>query len=255
MTREFDALMKRCPPQEHQVGSRRGHLERRRRTRHRLRRPGRPRDRRGSRRGDGTHRRRRNLRRAGAGGGSIAAGNFGVAGGTLIISTAGGSRRRRPGRDRRRYMASTCIAAEAIKLDLVTRMIAADTQDQDEMMRRVVESLQDRLNDVTGRVGLLLKRITTLKIRPEDNESRKRRAQSRIGAPHPRQSRRRERENDDRSHHRPHAEGPAVAREDITRNLDNAAASTTSTPPSAPLSDDDPGRATAGGCTAASNLR
>ncbi len=99
------------------------------------------------------------------GGGSLAAGGFGVAGGTLLLTSVGGLAGGGVAAAGVRYspLGSQAIAAEAVKLDLVARMVLADAPDRDEKMRRVVESLQDRLNEVTGRVSLLVEKIESLK--------------------------------------------------------------------------------------------
>lgn len=99
------------------------------------------------------------------GGGSLAAGGFGVAGGTLLLTGVGGLAGAGVAAAGVRYspLGSQAIASEAVKLDLVARMVLADAPDRDEKMRRVVESLQERLNDVTNRIGLLVETINTLK--------------------------------------------------------------------------------------------
>ncbi|MCY4671593.1 MULTISPECIES: hypothetical protein [unclassified Rhodococcus (in: high G+C Gram-positive bacteria)] len=99
------------------------------------------------------------------GGGSLAAGGFGVAGGTLLLTGVGGLAGAGVAAAGVRYspLGSQAIAGEAVKLDLVARMVLADAPDRDEKMRRVVESLQERLNDVTDRIGLLVETINTLK--------------------------------------------------------------------------------------------
>ncbi|CAM2972645.1 Chromosome partition protein Smc [Prescottella defluvii] len=99
------------------------------------------------------------------GGGSLAAGGFGVAGGTLLLTGVGGLAGGGVAAAGVRYspLGSQAIAAEAVKLDLVARMVLADAPDRDEKIRRVVESLQDRLNEVTDRVGLLVEKIESLK--------------------------------------------------------------------------------------------
>lgn len=99
------------------------------------------------------------------GGGSLAAGGFGVAGGTLLLTGVGGLAGAGVAAAGVRYspLGSQAIASEAVKLDLVARMVLVDAPDRDEKMRRVVESLQERLNEVTDRIGLLVETINTLK--------------------------------------------------------------------------------------------
>lgn len=99
------------------------------------------------------------------GGGSLAAGGFGVAGGTILISGIGGVTGAGAAATGTRYspLASRSVTADAIKLDLVARVIIADSPDRDEKMRRVVESLQESINALSDRTKLLAEKIAELK--------------------------------------------------------------------------------------------
>ncbi|MGC5248841.1 hypothetical protein ACPXB3_18170 [Gordonia sp. DT219] len=102
---------------------------------------------------------------AALGGGSLAAGGFGIAGGTLLLSGVGGFAFAGAAAAGTRFspLASRTIAAEAVKLDLVARMVLADAPNRDEKIRRVVESLQETINDLSDRTKLLVDRIESLK--------------------------------------------------------------------------------------------
>lgn len=55
------------------------------------------------------------------------------------------------------------IAIDAIKLDLLARIADKDDAEDDERMRRVVESLQESINRLAERTDLLVSRIAELK--------------------------------------------------------------------------------------------
>lgn len=102
---------------------------------------------------------------AALGGGSLAAGGLGVAGGTLLVTGVGGvagagAAAAGIGFSR---LGNTAIMIEAIKLDLLSRVLLADATDADQRRRRVVESLQQRINEQAARVNLLAERIVKLK--------------------------------------------------------------------------------------------
>lgn len=99
------------------------------------------------------------------GGGSIAAGGFGVAGGTMLVSGIGGVAAAGMAAAGARFspIGSQSIAAEAVKLDLVARVLLADSPNRDEKMRRVVESLQESINTLSDQTKLLVDKIDRLK--------------------------------------------------------------------------------------------
>ena len=102
---------------------------------------------------------------AALGGGSIAAGGFGVAGGTMLITGVGGVAAAGAAATGARFsrFGSAEIMLEAIKLDLISRVILADATDKDQKQRRVIESLQHLINEQATRVNLLSERIVKLK--------------------------------------------------------------------------------------------
>ncbi len=103
---------------------------------------------------------------AALGGGSLAAGGFGVAGGTMLLTGIGGVALGGAAAAGTGFspLASQAIAAEAVKLDLIARLVLANSPNRDEKMRRVVESLQENINTLTDRTELLVDRIGTLRV-------------------------------------------------------------------------------------------
>ncbi len=68
---------------------------------------------------------------------------------------------------------STNVAAiQAVKVDLIAKMVAADAEDSDEVQRRVVEAMQERINTVVNQQGALVNRINDLKSQ-RDSEARR----------------------------------------------------------------------------------
>ena len=55
------------------------------------------------------------------------------------------------------------IVAEAVKLDVVTRLVILDAEGDDEKARRVVEGLQARLDEVTTKIARLAEQLRELK--------------------------------------------------------------------------------------------
>ncbi|MFH5208110.1 hypothetical protein ACHIPZ_07775 [Antrihabitans sp. NCIMB 15449] len=102
---------------------------------------------------------------AALGGGSLAAGGFGVAGGTLLVTGVGGLTAAGVAGASTRFsrLGSGSIALDAIKLDLIARVLITDSEDRDQKMRRVAESLAQVANDLSKKVNLLSERITQLK--------------------------------------------------------------------------------------------
>ncbi len=102
---------------------------------------------------------------AALGGGSLAVGGFGMFGGTVLVSSVGGLAGAGVAGIGTRYsgLASTTIAAEAVKLGLIARILLEDEQDRDQKMRRVVESLHQTQNDLARKVTALSERIVELK--------------------------------------------------------------------------------------------
>lgn len=102
------------------------------------------------------------------GGGSIAAGGFGVAGGTALITTLGAVTGAGAGAAGSRLTgwSSGRVVGDTVRLHLVTAMVLIATQHDDEKARRVVESLQARLVEVTTSIAMLGDRLRALS---EDN--------------------------------------------------------------------------------------
>ncbi|KAF0969865.1 MULTISPECIES: cell division protein ZapB [Gordonia] len=102
---------------------------------------------------------------AALGGGSLAAGGFGVAGGTMLLTGIGGVAIGGAVAAGTGFspLASQAIAAEAVKLDLIAKLVLADSPNRDEKVRRVVESLQENINTLTDRTRLLVEKIDSLR--------------------------------------------------------------------------------------------
>lgn len=102
---------------------------------------------------------------AALGGGSLAAGGFGVAGGTILVSGVGGVAAAGAAAAGTRFspFGSGLIAADAVKLDLIARVLLTGAPNRDEKMRRVVESLQESINILSDRTKLLVNKIDRLK--------------------------------------------------------------------------------------------
>jgi len=99
------------------------------------------------------------------GGGSIAAGGFGMLGGTILVTGVGGAFGAGAAGATARFsrMGSAQIAADAIKLDLLAKLVLADAPDRDQKLRRVAEGLQSRINEYSDKINLLSERIAKLK--------------------------------------------------------------------------------------------
>lgn len=110
---------------------------------------------------------------AALGGGSLAAGGFGVAGGTFLVSGVGGLAFASAAAAGTRFspLAYRGLVHEAVTLDLVARMVLADAPDRDEQIRRVVESLQETINGLSGRTKLLVTKIETLKKQQSETDA------------------------------------------------------------------------------------
>ncbi|VFA96602.1 Uncharacterised protein [Nocardia cyriacigeorgica] len=115
---------------------------------------------------------------AALGGGSLAAGGFGVAGGTALLTGLGGVAGASVGAAGARLSQRTAgqVITDAIKLDLVTRMIF---EEDDEKARRVAESLQQRIVELATLTNRLADEIRELskdkaRLTAENRELRKR---------------------------------------------------------------------------------
>lgn len=99
------------------------------------------------------------------GGGSIASGGFGMAGGAALltglgaVSGAGAA----AGASHRLGWSAGQVVIDAIKLDVVTRLVILDAENDDEKARRVVEGLQTRLADVTTKIRQLSEQLIELR--------------------------------------------------------------------------------------------
>jgi hypothetical protein len=101
---------------------------------------------------------------AALGGGSVAAGGFGMAGGTALLAGIGGLGAAGAAAAGSRFSgwSAAQVVAEAVKLDVVTRLVILGAENDDAKARLVVEGLQARLDEVTAVLGRLAERQRTL---------------------------------------------------------------------------------------------
>lgn len=118
---------------------------------------------------------------AALGGGSIAAGGFGVAGGAALLTGLGAITGAGAGAAGSRLTGWSAgkVVVDAVKLDVVTRLVVLDAEGDDEKARRVVEGLQVRLDEVSTRISALADQIRRLRadnaaLTAENQELRKR---------------------------------------------------------------------------------
>ena len=98
------------------------------------------------------------------GGGAIAAGGFGIAGGTAVVTGLGGIAGAGVAAAGARWTPWTTgqVVADAMRLDLIARCVLIEAENRDEKQRRVVLSLQERLERVVADGERLLDRIREL---------------------------------------------------------------------------------------------
>ncbi|MDI9941262.1 hypothetical protein QM806_38600 [Rhodococcus sp. IEGM 1351] len=98
------------------------------------------------------------------GGGAIAAGGFGIAGGTALVTGLGGIAGASVAAAGARWTPWTTgqVVADAMRLDLIARCVLIEAENRDEKQRRVVQSLQERLEKVVADGERLLDRIREL---------------------------------------------------------------------------------------------
>ncbi|MFD7011707.1 hypothetical protein [Rhodococcus jostii] len=98
------------------------------------------------------------------GGGAIAAGGFGIAGGTALVTGLGGIAGAGAAAAGARWTPWTTgqVVADAMRLDLIARCVLIEAENRDEKQRRVVQSLQERLERVVADGERLLDRIREL---------------------------------------------------------------------------------------------
>lgn len=101
---------------------------------------------------------------AALGGGSIAAGGLGMAGGTAVLAGIGalGGVGAAAAGSRLSGWSAGQVVAEAITLDVVTRLVILDAEGDDEKARRVVEGLQARLDEVSAKIRRLSEQLRRL---------------------------------------------------------------------------------------------
>ncbi|WP_308816522.1 hypothetical protein [Pseudonocardia alni] len=118
------------------------------------------------------------------GGGSLAAGGFGMAGGSILLAGIGvvsGLGTGVTGSWFAGWSASR-VTAEALRLAVATRLVVLDEDHDEELAKRIVLAMQERLDDVTAALDVLSRRLHELR---EANtlltaENRQLRAQLRV---------------------------------------------------------------------------
>lgn len=98
---------------------------------------------------------------AALGGGSLAAGGFGVFGGTILVGGVGGVVAGGAAGAATRYSPAGTgeVVLDAIKLELMAKLVLNDSPDRDQKIRRVVEGLNYRLNEFSEKINLLSEQI------------------------------------------------------------------------------------------------
>ncbi len=98
---------------------------------------------------------------AALGGGALAAGGFGVFGGTIIVGGVGGVVAGGAAGAATRYSPAGAgeVILDAIKLELLAKLVLNDSPDRDQKIRRVVEGLNYRLNEFSEKINLLSEQI------------------------------------------------------------------------------------------------
>jgi hypothetical protein len=111
---------------------------------------------------------------AALGGGSLAAGGFGVFGGTILVGGVGGVVAGGAAGAATRYSPAGTgeVVLDAIKLELISKLVLNDSPDGDQKKRRVVEGLNYRLNELSEKINLLSeliveKRVEITRLRDE----------------------------------------------------------------------------------------
>ena len=101
---------------------------------------------------------------AALGGGSLAAGGFGIFGGTILVTGAGGVVAAGAAGVAAGFSpaGSGEVIADAMKLDLLAKLVLADAPDRDQKLRRVAEALQSRIDEYSDKVNSLSNRIVRL---------------------------------------------------------------------------------------------
>jgi hypothetical protein len=103
------------------------------------------------------------------GGGSVAAGGFGMAGGTALLTGVGalGGAGAAAAGSRLSGWTAGQVVIDAIKLDVIARLVILDAEGDDEKARRVVEGLQARLDEVSATIRRLSEQIIALRFENE----------------------------------------------------------------------------------------
>lgn len=118
------------------------------------------------------------------GGGSVAAGGLGMAGGTALLTGVGAlsGAGAAAASSRMTGWSAGRVVVDAIKLDVVARLVLLDAEGDDEKARRVVEGLQARLDEVTVKIRRLSEQIQALRAENTRLSAENRRLRDRLEA-------------------------------------------------------------------------
>lgn len=110
---------------------------------------------------------------AALGGGSIAAGGFGMAGGTIVLAGLGGigGAGFAAGTGRATGFTWGQVAADAVLLAVIARLVLIDVESDDGAARKVAESLHQRVTDLETVASTMITRINDLKRRLKTAEA------------------------------------------------------------------------------------
>ncbi len=119
---------------------------------------------------------------AALGGGSIAVGGLEMASGTLLITGAAvGAGAFALGGHLRRWSAAP-IVADAIRLEVISKLILRDAQGDDEAARLVVECLRERVDELQVKLVRLVEQIKETRQKLQDTEAVNRRLKQQAAA-------------------------------------------------------------------------
>lgn len=106
---------------------------------------------------------------AAIGGGSLAAGGFGMAGGAALITSFGGAVGAGAATLGGKTTGFTAVrvAADAIRLHVVTQLVLRDVDGNEEAAKAVIVSLRERVASLGGTVAALAERIEDLRVQLE----------------------------------------------------------------------------------------
>ena len=112
---------------------------------------------------------------AALGGGSLAAGGLGMAGGTAIVGGVGGltGAGLAAGTGRATGFTLGQVAADAVLMAVIARLVLADAEHDDAAARKVAESLHQRVSELESMASTMVDRVSQLKRKLKDAEAQR----------------------------------------------------------------------------------